>query len=263
MSSVNFFTTKRRLLLFQQAPQVPETQAQDVFDRTVGLVRRVRGDWDAFQEPINTLLTLPDPWSRIGGAEVVLRLSYLEWQSFAPEGLRFALGQVNTVLREYSLQPDALVIRVKLLAGRPDREWLVLAGETLELLKYYAPQPPRLPDAEASLRLQQGDNTGALECLERTIAHPPDSDEAFAAQATRATVLMNMGRFDEALHAYDAVLTADPRDPWTWHNKSLLLIRLNRYQEALECNTRALEIMRFSNAESTRQHILGALQANT
>jgi tetratricopeptide (TPR) repeat protein len=260
----------RRMALqpWGQRPSVPAEEAHALFDHTVAVVRRVRGNWDAFQEPANTFLSLPDPWSRIGGAEIVYRLSYLQWRTYAPQGLRFALGQINTVLQEYPLQPDALVMRVKLLAGSPARQWLILAQESLDLLKYCAPKHPRLPDAEASLRIQQGNNAAVLQCLDRTIAVAPSPEEVFVAHATKAAVLADMGRGDakrleQAAQAYDQVLALDPRDPWTWHNKSVVLQQLGRYQEALDCNTRALEIMDFGTAQDMRKAILRHLdQAN-
>ena len=58
---------------------------------------------------------------------------------------------------------------------------------------------------------------------------------------------------EQAAQAYDQVLAIDPRDPWTWHNKSVVLQQLGRYQEALDCNTRALEIMDFGTAQDMRK----------
>jgi tetratricopeptide (TPR) repeat protein len=248
------------LLPWGQQASAPAEEAHALFDRTVAVVRHVRGNWDAFQEPATTFLSLPDPWSRIGGAEIVYRLSYLQWRVIAPQGLRFAFGQINTVLQEYPLQPDALIMRVKILAGSSARQWL-LAQESLDLLKYCAPKYPRLPDAEASLRIQQGANVAALECLERAVTVAPSEEERFVAYATEAAVLADLGqgdgkRLEQAAKAYDQVLVIDPRDTGTWHDKSIVLQQLARYQEALECNTRALQIMDFGVAQDMRKAIL-------
>jgi tetratricopeptide (TPR) repeat protein len=261
LQEVEGYARRMALLPWGQRASVPAEDAHALFDHTVAEVRRVRGNWEAFQESATTFLSLPDPWSRIGGAEITYRLSYLQWRAYAPQGLRFALGQINTVLQEYPLQPDALVMRVKLLAGSPARQWLLLAQESLNLLKYCAPKHPRIPDAEASLRIQQGDNVAALECLDRAIAVAPSEEERFVAYATKAAVLADLGqgdakRLEQAAQAYDQVLAIDPRDPWTWHNKSVVLQQLGRYQEALECNTRALEIMDFGVAQDMRKAIL-------
>jgi tetratricopeptide (TPR) repeat protein len=163
------------------------------------------------------------------------------------------------------LQPDALVMRVKLLAGSPARQWLLLAQETLDLLKYCPPKHRHLPDAEASLRIQQGDFAAALQCLDRAIAVAPSEEEQFVAHATKAAVLAGLGqgdvkRLEQAAQAYGQVLAIDPRDPWTWHNKSVVLQQLGRYEEALECNTRALEIMDFSTAQDMRKYLLYAIE---
>ena len=93
------------------------------------------------------------------------------------------------------------------------------------------------------------------------IAVAPSEEERFVAYATKAAVLADLGqgdaeRLEQAAQAYDQVLAIDPRDPWTWHNKSVVLQQLGRYREALECNIRALEIMDFGVAQDVRKAIL-------
>jgi tetratricopeptide (TPR) repeat protein len=88
------------------------------------------------------------------------------------------------------------------------------------------------------------------------IANPPSPEEAFVAEANRASALENLKRYDEALDAYSRVLALDPNDAWVWHNKSILLMNLGRLDVALEANTHALSIMNFSNARTIRERIL-------
>ena len=71
----------------------------------------------------------------------------------------------------------------------------------------------------------------------------------------RARLLDRMGHYDEALAAYNQINQRYPADPWTWHNKSLLLMSGGRYAEALFCNQRALSIMDFDAAHQAGARI--------
>jgi tetratricopeptide (TPR) repeat protein len=158
-------------------------------------------------------------------------------------------------------QPDALVIRTKLLASSRSKRWGELAEQTLALLKQVAPDHPRLPDAEATVRVQQENYDAAIVCFEQAIERAPSREEAIIARGNRASLLEKGGRKAEAIEAYDEVLADKPDDPWTWHNKSLLLLDMGRYDEALGANSRALEIMNFGMAHKVRKQILAKMDA--
>lgn len=51
-----------------------------------------------------------------------------------------------------------------------------------------------------------------------------------------------MGRFEEALTAYDTALKAAPEDPGLWAGRGLVLSELDRQKEALQSCNRALEL---------------------
>lgn len=231
----------------QVAYSAAETRA--VFDHTVGAVRRVAGDWRKFAEPIRIFAQMAEPWCYIGAAEIMLRLSYIRNGVHVPQGLRQGLRFVALAQAAEPENPDALVIRAKLLAGYPDKRWLRLAEQTLERLQAIAPNHPRLPEAEYRLFDQYGEYDKALACLERLIAHPATPDEEYAARTGKAMILMNMGRYEESAAAYHTIIQDwDDKDPWVWHNLSIVLSQLGRYDEALRANQRALAIMPFSAA---------------
>lgn len=54
--------------------------------------------------------------------------------------------------------------------------------------------------------------------------------------------LTELGRYDEALIAYDQAIAQQPDLSWAWARKGRTLRLLERYQEALECYDRALEL---------------------
>jgi len=256
VAGIEDYANRMARLPLGDAPRVSPADAPAVFNRAVARVRRTRGDWSQLGEPIDTFVGLPRPLCFVGAAEIMHRLSYLSGNIFAPAGLRQGLRFIAKSQVNEPMQPDALVIRTKLLAGNSSKVWLDLAEQTLDRLRGVAPNHPRLPDAEAAIHLRRREYEAALACFDQVIANPPSPEEAFVAEANRAAALESLKRYDEALAAYSRVLELDPNDAWVWHNKSILLMNLGRLDEALETNTRALSIMNFSNARTIRERIL-------
>lgn len=54
--------------------------------------------------------------------------------------------------------------------------------------------------------------------------------------------LGNMGRFEEAIQCYDKALELDPRYATAWYNKGNNLNAMSRYEEAVFCYDKALEL---------------------
>ena len=54
--------------------------------------------------------------------------------------------------------------------------------------------------------------------------------------------LGKLGRYDEALECFDRALEIDPRKWDVWINKGDCLLWLNRLDEAIQCYDKALEI---------------------
>lgn len=240
---------------------VSATDAPALFDRTVARVRGVRGDWSQLKDPINIFAGLPRPLCFVGAAEVMLRLSYVGGTTFVPAGLRQGLRFIARSQFTEPVQPDALVIRTKLLASSFSKAWLELADQTLERLRRVAPQHPRLPDAEATVHLRRGEYDAAIACFDQLIAHPPSVDEAFAARANRAAALESLKRHEEALDAYREALRFAPEDPWMLNNIAIILLNQGQLDEAREANARALANMNFAEAHTIRARILAALAA--
>jgi tetratricopeptide (TPR) repeat protein len=188
------------------------------------------------------------------------RVAYIADTTFSPVALLQGLRYVARAQYTEPMQPDALVIRAKLLAATSSKTWLDLADQTLELLRNEAPNHPRLPDAEAAIHLRRGDYEAAITCFDTLIANPPSPEEQLVACAHRASAMESLNRYDDALDAYEQVLRLDPNDALVWHNMSLLLMKQSRLEEALHANTRALSIMDFSNARTTRERILTELR---
>lgn len=54
--------------------------------------------------------------------------------------------------------------------------------------------------------------------------------------------LDKLGRYEEAIKAYDKALGIDPTLKEAWHNKGVTLANLGRYEEAIDAFDKALEI---------------------
>jgi hypothetical protein len=69
-------------------PRVPADQVAALFNQTVATTRRITGDWSRLSEPVQLFAAMPRPWSHVGAAEVMFRLSFVEGRRYAPVGLR-------------------------------------------------------------------------------------------------------------------------------------------------------------------------------
>ena len=190
---------------------------------------------------------------------MTFRLAYLRGSTYAPaclqQGLRFATrAQIHT-----PLQPDALVIQIKLLAACPNSYWQQLATQTLSLAERVAPDHPRLANSRMFYHEMRGEYDQALAAADQAIAAGPQPEDTYAALSRKALILMDMKRYDEAIAVFDQSLAQDAQDPWVWHNKSIALTALDRYDDALAASERALSIMEFGAARSQRERILAKI----
>ncbi|MDW8120425.1 MAG: tetratricopeptide repeat protein, partial [Chloroflexota bacterium] len=74
----------------------------------------------------------------------------------------------------------------------------------------------------------------ALWAYEEGIKRFPTLRKDAAVQRERADVLARLGRYQEALQAYDEAIALKRKFPEAWFNKGNVLVHLKRYQEALQ-----------------------------
>lgn len=239
--------------------QVAEADAYDVFNRTVAYTRRITGDWAKLRGPIQTFASLPLPLCYAGAAEVMFRLSFLRGDLYAPAGLRQGLRFTTRAQLHTPLQPDALVIQIKLLAACKQPYWQELAAKTVALAQRVAPNHPRLASSLLFYHEMRGEYDQALYYADRAIADARTPEDAYAALSRKGLILMDQKRYPEALAATDQMLAQDSNDPWNWHNRSIMLARMGNYPEALASSERALSIMDFGVARKQREYILSKL----
>jgi tetratricopeptide (TPR) repeat protein len=70
----------------------------------------------------------------------------------------------------------------------------------------------------------------------------PRIDKTAAFWNAKGGSLAALGRYDEAIRCYEKALEIDPRETAAWNNKGISLDALGQYDEALRCCEKALEI---------------------
>jgi serine/threonine protein kinase len=127
---------------------------------------------------------------------------------------------------------------------------------------------PRFPE-ETPFRIPQTLNDLTLSCLEKEASERPSTwqdiverlslifeaefKEAPQIEVTAQTLevrelvnkgysLTELGRYEDALEAYNQAIAAQADYAWAWGRKGRTLRLLERYEESLECYDRALEI---------------------
>lgn len=230
-------------------------QAWPTFSRAVALIHGSAGDRRKLAEPIDILVRCPPVLAYTGAAEVLYQLSYLRGSLWVHEGLKQGLRYIARVQMIDPGQPDALVIRAKLLCAYRTEYATRLARESLDRLGRVAPSHPRRAGAEATYYETTKEYDLAAEWLERLLRQPPSGEEESMALLSLASNYANMSQPDAALTVYARIHQRYPDLAWAWHNESLLLEKLGRYDEALRCNQRALSIMEFGVARATNRRL--------
>jgi len=88
---------------------------------------------------------------------------------------------------------------------------------------------------------------GELEVIYRSrtgrhVGLPPVSEKTAAFWNNKGASLHSLGRYQEAIYCLDKALEIDPRNAAAWNNKGISLKTLGRYEEAIYCYDKALEI---------------------
>ena len=58
----------------------------------------------------------------------------------------------------------------------------------------------------------------------------------------KGSTMYFLGKYDEAIKCYDKAIEIDPDNPVVWNNKGLALNSLGKYDEAVKCYDKAIEI---------------------
>lgn len=84
-----------------------------------------------------------------------------------------------------------------------------------------------------------------------------NGQDPYRALQLLATAYTNMGKSKDALKAIDRALATHPQDDTLWEARGIALSNVDRYREAVQCFTRALQLNRSNRfALETRQQLL-------
>ncbi len=189
----------------------------------------------------------------------MFRLSYLHGMTFGPAGLRQGLRFATRAQLHTPLQPDALIVQLRLLVACRVLYWQELATKTLGLIQQVAPDHLRLPQADIFYHNIRREYDQALIYADRALANATSPAETASLLSSKALLQMNLKQYSDAVATYQQALSLNPNDPWIWHNNSIALTALGQYQEALQSSERALSIMDFQVARTQRDLILQKL----
>ncbi|HEU4785004.1 MAG TPA: tetratricopeptide repeat protein [Ktedonobacterales bacterium] len=237
----------------------PAKQAPAIFESALAEVNAASSDLATLHRLAHVFAGLPRPLCHVGAAEVMFRLSHIRGTTYAPNGLRQGLRFATRAQVHTPLQPDALIAQLKLLAACREPYWQELATRTLAMIQHVAPDHPRLPLAEMLYHRIRGEYEEALMCADRALGTTTNPVEAAAILSSKASLLMSVDRYADAVLSFQNASSLTPSDPWIWHNASIALTHLGRYHEALQCSERALAIMDFGAARAQHERIMESL----
>jgi tetratricopeptide (TPR) repeat protein len=68
------------------------------------------------------------------------------------------------------------------------------------------------------------------------------------------------GKYDEAIQCYDKAIEIDPKHVYAWYNKGLALYYMGKYEEAIKCYDEAIKLApEYTSAKTSKQEALRAL----
>ncbi|HEX5156329.1 MAG TPA: tetratricopeptide repeat protein [Ktedonobacterales bacterium] len=237
----------------------PAKQAPAIFESALAEVNAASRDLAKLHRLAHVFAGLPRPLCHVGAAEVMFRLSYLRGTTYAPVGLRQGLRFATRAQVHTPLQPDALIAQLKLLVACRATYWQELATKTLAMIRQVAPDHPRLALAEMIYHRLRGEYEEALVCADRALGTATNPVEAASLLSSKASLLMSLDRYADAVLTFQNASSLTPSDPWIWHNASIALTHVGRYHEALQCCERALSIMDFGAARAQHERIMESL----
>ena len=72
--------------------------------------------------------------------------------------------------------------------------------------------------------------------------------------------LCKLGKYEEAIKCFDKAIEIDPKYVGAWYNKGFFLTRMEKIEEAIKCYDKAIEIdPNFADAKTKKEEILKAL----
>jgi tetratricopeptide (TPR) repeat protein len=233
-------------------------QARAIYDQGLAILDTYRGDPDVLLRALKTFVaTNCLPYAYAGAALILNDASYESGDEFDDTGLQHALEWLQ---KAQSLAPDQFEINILevaiYLSGRRNEE-------ARTVLQYLNQSPPITYPDEFYLCKAAMHYWYAVRDREKYEQWYVRGRKA-ARKDTEHLTLLNMragfylrlkSEQDIALETYQEISKLNPKDPWCWHNMSVIYFNKKQYKQAHQCNQHALKLMDFEAARYVEKKI--------
>jgi tetratricopeptide (TPR) repeat protein len=193
--------------------------------------------------------------SRLKGS--LFRRGYMECKEHALFGIDFALERKGNCVVYASVIVSALeymgrkdVIEKLRVKYTHDHIWLVYKDDSYYFEIYVN---GRKSDEEHDIKaiisanwnnkggvlLELGRYEDAIICFDKALEINPKNSSA---RENKGVAFSKLGRYEDAIVCYTKSLEIDPKSSNAWYNKGIALYKLGRYEDAIICFDKALEI---------------------
>jgi len=245
-----------RQITWEQQPITDLAYGQRLYDEGIAIANRAEGDHKKLGAAIHCFVQCPPALAYSGAAEVMRRLSYVGGSDSVPLGIQEAGRYSSLAVESDPNSAEAWIMRACVFCAAPDRLYKKIARYAIEQGRRIAPTHPRLTYPVALYAKIIGDTAGQEVAFLSAIDTLPTPPERLATLKLLASSYTAQGHYEKAINTYQRALTEFPEgSAWTWHNYSLALERVGRYQEALESSDRALTFFEFSRARKQNDEL--------
>lgn len=181
-------------------------------------------------------------YANAGISAVLMFGSYLNGDSYDEDGLKEAARFLKRALRDAPGRTEIafLEVRLALLRGQNAK-----ARKLLDELQIASPHDFHVLSVELWYWYNQRNLPKAESWYPRLKAAASNQGRKLTAAQQMAGCYMACNAMEKAEAAYRDVTDANPKDPWAWHNLSLIQLQLGKLDDAEESNSQALELMEF------------------
>lgn len=235
-------------------------EAENIYHNVLETIFAAEGNYPKLSHAIEELRKLPIDLALSGVARIVMTLSYFRGKLFSPVGVQAAIAYTSTAVHANPLSVDAWIMRLWIAATISDPKYRLIAENALQQMQKLNPNHPYFPDAESLYYERYGSKQQYEAALRRMINLAPSPVVKRAGYDRLAAFYAHQGRLDEAIATYQQLFLEFPEgSAWTWHNYSLWLLQVKRYQEALDASNRALSFFEFNVARDVNNKARKAL----
>jgi tetratricopeptide (TPR) repeat protein len=242
--------------LFEEIPWPGNTEItdhqQEIFQQGMDTLNSYRGDPDTLVEALKYFVGSGSrPYAFAGAANIMAFASFESDDNFDQDGLQEAMGwlkkaqAITTSRQEINVIEASILIRMKREEeARKILDTLLNQGATFAICSTHV-----------YLCRRKSDISGAESWFERGLNLAQNDVQRLNLLNSMAAAYMMNKSYDKGIDAYEKVLKIAPKDPWAWHNISVMLLRQKKFDRAMTYNQKALSIMNFGAAQEVTRLI--------